>query len=78
MQRRIEGLLQEHLDRMHLVSGDINSSASNIEANELDEYVNTDKNDDSFLDRSVMEKILIRQSLRMQNMQRAWQVLSLI
>ncbi|KAK1374158.1 RNA helicase [Heracleum sosnowskyi] len=73
LQRRIEGLLQEHLDRMHLISGDVNSSASNTEANELAEYVNTDKNDDSFLDRSVMEKILIRQSLRMQNMQRAWQ-----
>ena len=75
MQRKIEGLLQEHLDRMHLISGEINSSASNIGASELDDYVNTGKNDDSFLDRSVMEKILIRQSLRMQNMQRAWQVI---
>lgn len=62
---------------MHLITGE-NSSASNIEASELAEYVNTDKNDDSFLDRSVMEKILIRQSLRMQNMQRAWQVFSWI
>lgn len=73
LQRRVEGLLQEHLDRMQLISGKNSSSSANTKANELAEDVNADNNPDSFLDGSVMEKILLRRSLRMQNMQRSWQ-----
>lgn len=59
---------------MQLISGKNSSSSANTKANELAEDVNVDNNPDSFLDGSVMEKILLRRSLRMQNMQRSWQV----
>lgn len=75
LQRRVESLLQEHLDRMLLKSDTNNDSFE--QANSSDENDrNGDKKADMFLDGSVMEKVLQRQSLRMRNMQRSWQVLS--
>lgn len=38
------------------------------------EDINADEDQDSLLDASVMEKILQRKSVRMRNLQRAWQV----
>ena len=75
LQRRIEGLLQEHLDRGELSSGKVMNNSGNDESIDQAEGTNLDENPDSFLDRSVMEKVLQRKSLRMRNMQRAWQVL---
>ncbi|XP_059652840.1 DExH-box ATP-dependent RNA helicase DExH3 [Cornus florida] len=69
LQRRVEGLLQEHLDRMQLSSENVGKTS----ATDPVEDVNPDENPDSLLDRSVMEKVLQRQSLRMRNMQRSWQ-----
>ena len=74
LQRRIEGLLQEHLDRGELSSGKVMNNSGNDESIDQAEGTNLDENPDSFLDRSVMEKVLQRKSLRMRNMQRAWQV----
>ncbi|CAK9156933.1 unnamed protein product [Ilex paraguariensis] len=50
--------------------GNSDETMSNNQVEDLD----TDENPDSFLDGSVMEKILQRRSLRMRNMQRAWLV----
>ncbi|XP_052172749.1 DExH-box ATP-dependent RNA helicase DExH3 [Diospyros lotus] len=72
LQRRVEGLLQEHLDRLQLSSEKVCSSSAEAKATEEVEDVNPDDGPDSLLDRSVMEKVLHRQSLRMRNMQRAW------
>ncbi|KAF6174779.1 hypothetical protein GIB67_031303 [Kingdonia uniflora] len=77
LQRRVEGLLQEHLDRLQLNSGKIsdNSTGAIIFDKIID--VSPDENLDSFLDGSVMEKVLQRKSLRMRNFQRAWQQLEM-
>ncbi|GKU91472.1 hypothetical protein SLEP1_g5339 [Rubroshorea leprosula] len=69
LQRRVEGLLQEHLDRMQLSSRKVSESDG---TNSIED-VNLEENPDSFLDSSVMEKVLQRRSLRIRNMQRAWQ-----
>lgn len=70
LQRRVEGLLQEHLDRTELVSGNHSDKfGDNLET----EDIKTDENEDSLVDGSVMEKILQRKSCRMRNAQRAWQ-----
>ncbi|GLT29919.1 hypothetical protein SLA2020_047510 [Shorea laevis] len=68
LQRRVDGLLQEHLDRMQLSSRKVSKSdrTNSIEA------VNLEENPNSFLDSFVMEKVLQR-SLRICNLQRAWQ-----
>ncbi|CAI9770429.1 unnamed protein product [Fraxinus pennsylvanica] len=73
LQRRVEGLLQEHLDRIVLNSENVDDSSAMTEAVDQVEHVNTDENGDSFLDGSVMEKVLQRRSLRLRNMQRTWQ-----
>ncbi|XP_073307661.1 DExH-box ATP-dependent RNA helicase DExH3-like isoform X1 [Primulina huaijiensis] len=73
LQRRVEGLLQEHLDRTLLNSGKADPSLSELDTKNHVENANTDENAESFLDASVMEKVLQRQSLRMRNMQRTWQ-----
>ncbi|GAB4836200.1 hypothetical protein Ancab_001114 [Ancistrocladus abbreviatus] len=73
LQRRVEGLLQEHLDRMQLSSGKTTDSKAENEVVVSDEDLNADEHPDSFLDGSVMEKVLQRRSLRLRNMQRAWQ-----
>lgn len=75
LQRRVEGLLQEHLDRVQLSSGKVNDGLDDAKSNDQVEDVHLDENADAFLDGSVMEKVLQRRSLRMRNMQRAWQVL---
>ncbi|GLT50029.1 hypothetical protein SLA2020_235410 [Shorea laevis] len=69
LQRRVEGLIQEHLDRMQLSSRKVSESDG---TNSIED-VNLEENPDSFLDSSVMEKVLQRRSLRIRNMQRAWQ-----
>ncbi|KAG6630812.1 hypothetical protein I3843_13G038200 [Carya illinoinensis] len=73
LQRRVEGLLQEHLDRVQLSAGKVADGLDDAKSNDQVENVNLDENSDSFLDGSVMEKVLQRRSLRMRNMQRAWQ-----
>ncbi|KAL2461046.1 DEA(D/H)-box RNA helicase family protein [Abeliophyllum distichum] len=73
LQRRVEGLLQEHLDRMMLNSENADDSSAKTVAVDQVKQVNTDENADPFLDGSVMEKVLQRRSLRLRNMQRTWQ-----
>ncbi|XP_031102720.1 DExH-box ATP-dependent RNA helicase DExH3-like [Ipomoea triloba] len=73
LQRRVEGLLQEHLDRIHLSSEKSDGMPSESLAADKVENVTMDENPDSFLDDSVMEKVLQRRSLRMRNLQRTWQ-----
>lgn len=77
LQRRVEGLLQEHCDRIRLSSG--KASEISKDAKSIDEVkdVNVDECEDSYLDGSMMEKVLQRRSLRMRNMQRAWQVIKI-
>lgn len=75
LQRRVEGLVQEHLDRALLSldkSGGNTESGSEVAGKANN--VNLDEQHDSLLDRSVMEKILQRKSIRMRNFQRSWQV----
>jgi len=74
LQRRVEGLVQEHLDRT-LLSLDKSGGNTGIssEVAEKADNVNLDEQHDSLLDRSVMEKILQRKSIRMRNFQRSWQ-----
>ncbi|MBA0880694.1 hypothetical protein Goshw_013151, partial [Gossypium schwendimanii] len=74
LQRRVEGLLQEYLDRLQLNSGKVGENSDIANSIDPAEYVNPDENPDSFLDSSVMEKVLQRRSLRLRNMQRAWQL----
>uniref|UniRef100_A0A7C9ADX3 RNA helicase n=1 Tax=Opuntia streptacantha TaxID=393608 RepID=A0A7C9ADX3_OPUST len=71
LQRRVEGLLQEYLDRAQSNSQKANDGV--LESKAAGENVNLDENPDSFLDGSVMEKVLQRRSLRLRNMQRSWQ-----
>ncbi|CAM8917101.1 unnamed protein product [Rhodiola kirilowii] len=73
LQRRVEGLLQEHLDRMQITSRKANDSAA--DADNPNQILNAYPfdNSDYLLDGSVMEKVLQRRSLRMRNMQRSWQ-----
>ncbi|KAF3434352.1 hypothetical protein FNV43_RR25455 [Rhamnella rubrinervis] len=73
LQRRIEGLLQEHLDRNQLSSGKVNENSGDAKSIDQVEDVHLEEDTDSFLDGSVMEKVLQRRSLRMRNMQRSWQ-----
>lgn len=73
LQRRVEGLLQEYLDRARLNLGKTNSSSDDAKSIDNVEDINNRELVDPFLDGSVMEKVLQKQSLRMRNMQRAWQ-----
>ncbi|KAF3959968.1 hypothetical protein CMV_015273 [Castanea mollissima] len=72
LQRRVEGLLQEHLDRVMLNSRKDNDSSDDAKPIDQVKDVNLDENTDSFVDGSIMEKVLQRRSLRMRNMQRTW------
>lgn len=74
LQRRVEGLLQEHLDRSQLSSGKVTYNSDDAKFIDQVEDVNQEETADSFLDDSVMEKVLQKRSLRMRNMQRTWQV----
>ncbi|XP_004301561.1 PREDICTED: probable ATP-dependent RNA helicase DHX36-like [Fragaria vesca subsp. vesca] len=69
LQRRVEGLLQEHLDCLLLSSWKVPANLGDSEY--LDQV--DKENADSYLDGSVMEKVLQRRSLWMRNLQRAWQ-----
>lgn len=71
LQRRVEGLLQEYLDRLQLNSEKLLNNVDDASPTK-----NFDINDiaDSFVDESVMEKVLMKRSMRMRNMQRSWQV----
>ncbi|KAG8647683.1 DExH-box ATP-dependent RNA helicase DExH3 [Manihot esculenta] len=73
LQRRVESLLQEHLDRTRLLSGEAGDCADDSKPIDQVDDFSPDENPDSFLDGSVMEKVLQRRSLRMRNMQRAWE-----
>ncbi|KAL6514875.1 hypothetical protein OROGR_020454 [Orobanche gracilis] len=72
LQRRVEGLLQEHLDRT-IVNSENGDTSDKMETNNHLANVDTTEHAGSLLDGSVMEKVLQRRSLRMRNMQRAWQ-----
>lgn len=75
LQRRVEGLVQEHLDRALLSLGkNGGNTESSSGVDKKADNVNMDEQHDSLLDRSVMEKILQRKSIRMRNFQRSWQV----
>lgn len=74
LQRRVEGLLQEHIDRTQLSSGKTDNILDGTKSSDIVVDANKDEIPDSFLDGSVMEKVLQRRSLRMRNMQRGWQV----
>jgi ATP-dependent RNA helicase DHX36 len=74
LQRRVEGLLQEHLDRVLLNSGKVTDGSDDDKPIDQVKDVNLDENPDSFVDGSIMEKVLQRRSLRMRNMQRSWKV----
>ncbi|KAI3988512.1 hypothetical protein MKX01_026326 [Papaver californicum] len=71
LQRRVEGLLQEHLDRVQLNFGKIGDISIDSVVSPT-ENVNPD-DPDSFLDGSVMEKVLQRRSSEMRDFQRGWQ-----
>uniref|UniRef100_A0A0D9VZ09 RNA helicase n=1 Tax=Leersia perrieri TaxID=77586 RepID=A0A0D9VZ09_9ORYZ len=74
LQRRVEGLVQEHLDRALLPMDKGSGMMGNgSEMADKAENVKVDEQQDSLLDRSVMEKILQRKSIRMRNFQRSWQ-----
>ncbi|KAK1314026.1 putative pre-mRNA-splicing factor ATP-dependent RNA helicase [Acorus calamus] len=73
LQRRVEGLLQEHVDRIHLALG---KARDKLEENANVEFIEDlvpGENPDSLVDASVMERVLQRRSLRLRNLQRAWQ-----
>lgn len=72
LQRRVEGFVQEHLDRSLLPFDKDDGKTES--GSEKAEHVNLDEKQDPLLDESVMEKILQRKSLRMRNFQRSWQV----
>ncbi|KAK9733114.1 hypothetical protein RND81_04G044400 [Saponaria officinalis] len=71
--RRVEGLLQEHLDRSQQISARRSDGSLECKVAEADRNMNLAENSDSMLDDSVMEKVLQRRSLRLRNMQRTWQ-----
>ncbi|XP_020082069.1 DExH-box ATP-dependent RNA helicase DExH5, mitochondrial-like [Ananas comosus] len=73
LQRRVEGLVQEHLDRMMLTSDKVGDNSQHNAVAENTEDIKMDDNQESLIDGSVMEKILERKSWRLRNLQRAWQ-----
>ncbi|ERM93582.1 DExH-box ATP-dependent RNA helicase DExH3 isoform X2 [Amborella trichopoda] len=73
LQRRVEGLLQEHLDRMELNSDNLGDGAVEKAQDNLSEDASPEQSHDPFLDGSIIEKVLQRKSLRMRNLQRSWQ-----
>ncbi|KAL2326745.1 hypothetical protein Fmac_020172 [Flemingia macrophylla] len=73
LQRRVEGLLQEYLDRLQLNYAKTTDTLDDMNSTNQVKDIEMDENCNSFVDESVMEKILQKRSLRMRNMQRAWQ-----
>jgi ATP-dependent RNA helicase DHX36 len=74
LQRRVEGLVQEYLDRLQLNSEKTIDSLDDVNSKNQVKDIDMDENANSFVDESVMEKVLQKRSLRMRNMQRSWQV----
>jgi ATP-dependent RNA helicase DHX36 len=72
LQRRVEGLVQEHLDRALLPFD--KDGRETESGSEKTEPANLDERQDPLLDQSVMEKVLRRKSIRMRNFQRTWPV----
>lgn len=73
LQRRVEGLLQEHLDRIGLVS---EKAQDELVDERVVDHVDdkfSEENQEPLLDESMMEKVLQRKSSRMRNLQRAWE-----
>jgi hypothetical protein len=75
LQRRVESLVQDHLDRTILKSGKANDMLEENSMSEDLKEIQPDVNQGSLIDEHVMEKILHRKSFRMKNFQRSWQVL---
>lgn len=73
LQRRVEGLVQEYLDRLQLNSEKTIDSLDDVNSKNQVKDIDMDENANSFVDESVMEKVLQKRSLRMRNMQRSWQ-----
>ncbi|XP_078154848.1 DEA(D/H)-box RNA helicase family protein isoform X1 [Carex rostrata] len=69
LQRRVESLVQDHLDRAMLRSNKANDNSMSEDLKEIQ----PDANQGSLIDECVMEKILHRKSFRMKNLQRTWQ-----
>ncbi|GAB2215954.1 hypothetical protein Droror1_Dr00023718 [Drosera rotundifolia] len=65
LQRRVEGLLQEHIDRMQLSSGKQSEPMPEGRIITPEDHADPDDNPDFLLDSSVMEKVLQRRSLRL-------------
>lgn len=74
LQRRVEGLLQEHIDCLLLSFWKVSANLGDSEHLDQVDKEKPDENADSYLDGSIMEKVLQRRSLWMRNLQRAWQV----
>jgi ATP-dependent RNA helicase DHX36 len=70
----VEGLVQEYLDRLQLNSEKTIDSLDDVNSKNQVKDIDMDENANSFVDESVMEKVLQKRSLRMRNMQRSWQV----
>jgi ATP-dependent RNA helicase DHX36 len=66
--------VQEYLDRLQLNSAKTTDSLDNLNSSNQVRDIEMDENANSFVDESVMEKVLQKRSLRMRNMQRSWQV----
>ncbi|KAE8735720.1 hypothetical protein F3Y22_tig00000340pilonHSYRG01378 [Hibiscus syriacus] len=64
--------LDDKRPQRELHSGKVRENSD--DANSQVEYANSHENPDSFLDNSIMETVLQMRSLRLCNMQRAWQV----
>ncbi|XP_074566103.1 DExH-box ATP-dependent RNA helicase DExH3-like isoform X1 [Curcuma longa] len=73
LQRRVEGLLQDHVDKMLLTSNKVNSELENNSSSKVVEDDEPCESQEPLVDGSVMEKILQRKSNRMRNMQITWQ-----
>jgi ATP-dependent RNA helicase DHX36 len=66
--------VQEYLDRLQLNSEKTIDSLDDVNSKNQVKDIDMDENANSFVDESVMEKVLQKRSLRMRNMQRSWQV----
>lgn len=74
LQRRVEGLLQDHVDKILLTSNKVSGELENNSSSKVVEDDEPYERQESLVDGSVMEKILQRKSNRMRNMQITWQV----
>lgn len=71
LQRGVEGLLQEHLDRIGLLSEKARDELVNERVVDHVDDKFSEENQESLLDKSMMEKVLQRKSSCMRNLQRA-------